>query len=42
MGKWEVEKANLGKARAYITEGGKREVRKSTLWRPSLNSHLAF
>ena len=42
MGRWEVEKANLGKARAYVTDGGKREVRKSTLWRPSLNGHLAF
>lgn len=35
-----MEKASPGKACAYITEGGKREERKSTLWRPSLNGHL--
>lgn len=41
IGRWKMEKANLGKAGAYVTEGRKREERKSTLWWPSLNSHLA-
>lgn len=41
IGRWKMEKANLGKAGAYVTEGRVREERKSTLWWPSLNGHFA-
>lgn len=34
IGWWKVEKVNLGKACAYVTEGGKRRERKPILWRP--------